>query len=89
MLPGAHDGVVAGLLVASGWANVTPYVWRVAGVNAFVLAGRPLQVFAATSSGLSATALTAGWLLLFLGWLRRGCLGLVTRRRGRRRTPRL
>src|SRR3569833_2621208 len=38
-LPGPRDGLAAALLAVSGWLNVTPYLWRAAGVNAFVLAG--------------------------------------------------
>jgi len=68
-LPGAHDPWVAGLLISSGWLNVTPYIWRLAGVNAFALAGRPLQRFAALLSLASTLALTSGWLVLLAGWL--------------------
>lgn len=66
---GTHDRLVAVLLVASGWANVTPYLWRAFGVNAFVLAGGPLQRFAAFTSLLSTVALTGGWVILLVGWL--------------------
>jgi hypothetical protein len=68
-LPGAHDPWVAGLLISSGWLNVTPYIWRLAGVNAFALAGSPLQRFAALLSLASTLALTSGWLVLLVGWL--------------------
>jgi hypothetical protein len=68
-LPGGHDRWVAGLLIFSGWLNVTPYVWRLAGVNAFALGGGPLQLFAALLSLASTLALTSGWLLLLSGWL--------------------
>ena len=68
-LPGGRDGLAAVLLVASGWMNVTPYAWRLVGVDAFALAGRPLQRFAAFTSLLSTLALTAGWIILLIGWL--------------------
>ena len=69
MLPGPHDRTAAVLLVASGWMNVTPYVWRGLGVNAFALAGGPLQLFAASTGLLSTLALTSGWACLLFGWL--------------------
>jgi len=69
VLPGSHDWVAACLLVASGWLNVTPYAWRLVGVNAFALAGGPLQRFAASTSLISTLALTGGWVTLLAGWL--------------------
>jgi len=68
-LPGNHDRVVAWLLVASGWLNVTPYAWRLVGVNAFALTGGPLQRFAASTSLVGTLALTGGWITLLVGWL--------------------
>ena len=68
-LPGNHDRVVAWLLVASGWLNVTPYAWRLVGVNAFAMAGGPLQRFAAATSLVGTLALTGGWITLLVGWL--------------------
>jgi hypothetical protein len=68
-LPGAHDRLIAVLLVASGWLNVTPYAWRMVGVNAFALAGRPLQKFAALTSFVGTVALTGGWIGLVAGWM--------------------
>jgi hypothetical protein len=68
-LPGAHDRLIATLLVSSGWLNVTPYAWRMVGVNAFALAGRPLQQFAALTSFVGTVALTGGWVGLLVGWI--------------------
>ncbi len=68
-LPGAHDRLIAVLLVASGWLNVTPYAWRMVGVNAFALAGGPLQRFAALTSFIGTVALTGGWICLVAGWI--------------------
>jgi len=69
VLPRPHDGLAAVLLVTSGWLNVTPYAWRLVGVNAFALSGGPLQRFAALTSLLSTLALTGGWITLLSGWL--------------------
>lgn len=68
-IPGAHNALVAGMLIGSGWLNVTPYAWRLARVNAFVLGGGPLQLFASLTSLLSTVLLTGGWLLLLRSWL--------------------
>ena len=68
-LPGAHDRLVGVLLVASGWLNVTPYAWRMVGVNAFALAGSSLQRFAALTSFAGTVALTTGWVVLLVGWI--------------------
>jgi hypothetical protein len=67
--PGAHDRLIAALLVSSGWLNVTPYAWRLVGVNAFALAGHSLQRFAALTSFAGTVALTAGWIGLLTAWL--------------------
>ena len=68
-LPGNRDRLAAWLLVASGWLNVTPYAWRLVGVNAFAMTGGPLQRFATSTSFVSTLALTAGWVTLLAGWL--------------------
>jgi hypothetical protein len=68
-VPATHDRPVALLLVVGGWMNVTPYVWRLAGVNAFALAGGPLQRLAALFALASTLALTAAWTILLVGWL--------------------
>ena len=68
-IPTAHDPLVSGLLISSGWLNVTPYAWRLARVNAFVLGGGPLQLFASLTSLLGTVLLAGGWLLLLGGWL--------------------
>ncbi len=67
--PSLHDRTAAWLLIASGWLNVTPYAWRMVGVNAFALAGGGVQRFAASLSFLGTVALTTGWVLLLAGWL--------------------
>jgi len=67
-VPGPRDALAAALLVGAGWLNVTPYLWRAVGVNAFVLAGGALQRGAALLSLLGTVALTAAWLLLLLNW---------------------
>jgi len=68
-MPGNHDRLAALLLVTSGWLNVTPYAWRLVGVNAFALTGGPLQLFATSTSFVSTLALTGGWIVLLVGWL--------------------
>lgn len=59
--PGAARPWVAWLLVVGGWLNVLPYWLRAFRIDAFVLAGRPVQVVAASVSGLSATGLVVAW----------------------------
>jgi hypothetical protein len=49
--------------------NVTPYAWRLVGVNAFALAGSSLQRFAALTSFAGTVALTTGWVVLLVGWI--------------------
>jgi hypothetical protein len=39
------------------------------GVNAFALAGRTLQRFAALTSFVGTVALTGGWIGLLVGWI--------------------
>lgn len=68
-IPGHSDRLAAVLLIVSGWLNVTPYAWRIAGVNAFALAGGPLQLFAALLSFAGTLALTSGWCCLLWGWI--------------------
>jgi hypothetical protein len=70
-LPGAHDRLAAGLLAVAGWLNVTPYIWRAVGVNAFALAGGALQRTAALISLAGTLALTAGWIVLLASWATR------------------
>jgi hypothetical protein len=67
--PGPHDRLAGVLLVGSGWLNVAPYAWRMVGVNAFALAGGPLQRFAALTSLAGTLALTGGWIALLAGWI--------------------
>lgn len=52
---------VAWLLVIGGWANVAPYLFRGAGIDAFAFAGRPVQLFAAGLSFISAAGLLVAW----------------------------
>jgi hypothetical protein len=68
-IPCHNDRLAAGLLIASGWLNVTPYAWRLVGVNAFALAGGMLQRFAASVSFVGTVALTTAWVLLVAGWM--------------------
>ncbi|AKT41185.1 hypothetical protein [Chondromyces crocatus] len=58
---------VALLLVFGGWTNPTPYLLRGAGINAFVLAGRPAQIVAASVAGLSSLAIIIAWAILSWG----------------------
>ena len=67
-VPGPRDALAAALLVWAGWLNVTPYLWRAVGVNAFVLDGGALQRVAALLSLLGTVAVTAAWLLLLVNW---------------------
>src|SRR5437763_1943750 len=67
--PSQRDRAAAWLLIASGWLNVTPYAWRLVGVNAFALAGGAVQRFAASLSFLGTLALTTGWIVLLAGWI--------------------
>jgi hypothetical protein len=69
VLPSARDHWSAVLLIDSGCLNVTPYIWRMAGVDAFALAGGALQRVAATISLASTLALLAGWVMLVAGWV--------------------
>ncbi|MBL8937385.1 MAG: hypothetical protein JNM69_22685 [Archangium sp.] len=64
--PGAAQPWVAWLLVVGGWLNVVPYWCRAFRIDAFVLAGPPVQLVAASVSGLSATGLLVAWGRL--GW---------------------
>lgn len=59
--PGAARAWVAWLLVVGGWLNVLPYLCRAFGIDAFVLAGRPVQVVAASVSGASSVGLLVAW----------------------------
>jgi hypothetical protein len=67
--PNPHDRTAAWLLISSGWLNVTPYAWRLVGVNAFAFTGPAVQRFAASLSFLGTVALTTGWILLIAGWV--------------------
>jgi hypothetical protein len=49
------------LLIAGGWANALPYLFRAFGINAFAMTGGLVQRAAAALSGLSSTAIIAAW----------------------------
>jgi len=70
-LPAGHDRLAAGLLVASGWLNLTPYISRAVGVNAFALTGGAVQRAAALVSLAGTFALTGGWIALLASWVAR------------------
>src|ERR1051325_8938052 len=57
----APSQTVAVLLVFGGWTNPLPYLLRGAGIDAFVLAGKPKQPSAAGISGLSSAGIPAAW----------------------------
>lgn len=51
-------------MVFGGWLNPLPYVFRAFGINAFALAGPPLQRFAAALGAFSSTLIVVAWVLL-------------------------
>ncbi len=55
------EGPLTGALIAGGWLNAVPYLFRGVGVDAFVFAGSVRQRLATTLSGVSSFALTAAW----------------------------
>ena len=56
-------------VVVGGWLNPLPYVFRGFGIDAFALAGGPLQRFAASLGAFSSTLILVGWaVLLFEAW---------------------
>ena len=62
--PATRSSTVAILLVAGGWANALPYLFRAFGVNAFVLAGGRGQRAAAMLGALSSAAIIVAWALV-------------------------
>jgi hypothetical protein len=59
--PLEREALLTGALIAGGWLNAVPYLFRGVGVDAFVFAGPLRQRLATTLSGLSALALTLAW----------------------------
>lgn len=56
-------------LVAGGWLNPLPYVFRAIGINAFAFAGGMLQRATAALGGISATLILVAWGgLLWSAW---------------------
>ena len=55
---GAHDRLAAGHAGSERLAERAPCIWRLAGVNAFALAGGARQLFAASVALASTLALT-------------------------------
>lgn len=51
-------------MIAGGWLNPLPYIFRAFGVDAFALAGGPLQRAAALLGGVSATLIVVSWAML-------------------------
>jgi hypothetical protein len=66
--PIARGPLVAGLLALGAWTGFLPYVFRIAGINAFVLAGRAPQIGAALLSLAGTSATVAAWALMLEGW---------------------
>jgi hypothetical protein len=58
--------LVTGLLILGGWLNPLPYLFRGAGVDAFVLAGPTRQRLAAGLAGFSSVCLTVAWALVLI-----------------------
>ncbi len=56
-------------LVLGGWINPLAYVFRATGIDAFVLAGPPRQLFASSMAAASALAITVGWSTLLVAAL--------------------
>ncbi len=64
--PATASSRVAWLLVFGGWVNPLPYLLRGFGIDAFVLAGPPVQRVAALIAGTSVAAIIAAWTLILL-----------------------
>ena len=56
--------LAVGALIAGAWANPLPYVFRAVGIDAFSLAGPPIQRIAASLGLASSLSLLGGWLIL-------------------------
>lgn len=59
-----HAGWVAVALVIGGWLNPVPYVMRGLGVDAFAMAGGPVQRASAALSAASSLLITASWITI-------------------------
>ena len=56
-------------MILGGWLNPLPYVFRAFGVDAFAMAGGPLQRFAAGLGAVSAPLIVVSWdVLLHAAW---------------------
>ena len=56
-------------MIAGGWMNPIPYIFRAFGVNAFAFGGGPLQWFAASLGAVSVTFVLYAWFwLLIAAW---------------------
>lgn len=62
--PATRSLAIAILLVAGGWANALPYLFRGFGINAFALTGSRVQRAAATLGALSSAAIIVAWTLV-------------------------
>jgi hypothetical protein len=62
--PATASGEAAWMLVFGGWVNPLPYLLRGFGIDAFVLAGPPVQRTAAAVAGVSVAAIIAAWVLI-------------------------
>jgi hypothetical protein len=60
---------VAWLLMFGGWVNALPYLFRGAGIDAFVFGGRWPQRVAASLSGVSSLAIIVAWSMVGLSWV--------------------
>lgn len=65
--PALASGPVAWMLVFGGWTNPMPYLLRGFGINAFVLAGAPVQRIAAGIAGCSVIAILVAWSRILWG----------------------
>jgi hypothetical protein len=59
--PLESQALLTGALIAGGWLNALPYLFRGVGVDAFVFDGPLRQRLATTLSGASALVLTVAW----------------------------
>lgn len=66
---GPRASWVAALLVFGGWSNLTPYLARAWGVDAFVLAPPAKRFALAGFSAASVLALIVAWSALLLHWI--------------------
>lgn len=55
---------VVWFMVAGGWLNPLPYVFRAFGINAFAFAGSMTQRAASALGGISSTMIVAAWFMI-------------------------